>query len=191
MGCRPHRLTTRSPLIRPGDPAAHEALPAPSPHTGAELAALIALLSARRPRVRTVSVGHSRDGASRAAALAFAGAWSAVAGRSVLAVADWPENAASWLRPARRLAAAAPDAWVIAAAGPGWAQMARRLAHSTDWDPRRTFGFASLGCPRIAALAGWNTLDGMCGASAEGGTWEIGGGSLTCFPPGRDREVPW
>ncbi|MFG2877324.1 hypothetical protein ACGFYU_20415 [Streptomyces sp. NPDC048337] len=83
-------------------------------------------------------IGHSRDHASVAAASAFATAWRSLGGE-ILATVDWPEHAASWLRPARRLTAPAPDAWVIAAAPLGWAQMTRRLLHSTPWTPTRTF----------------------------------------------------
>ncbi|MFJ3792799.1 hypothetical protein [Kitasatospora sp. NPDC090091] len=190
----------RSPLIRGAEATAYGPLPVPAPHTGAEVAALVGLLAAQRPRVRTVVLGHSRDAASRAAAEAFAGAfaeaWSERAdpehrearegsgGDAVLAVVDWPERAASWLRAARRFTAPAPDAWVVAAAPLGWAQLARRLAQSTDWDPARTFGFASLAEPRAIALAGPDVLDGVRGAAAGGGTWAVRGGWLTTDPAG-------
>ncbi|WP_395297956.1 hypothetical protein ACF9IK_34250 [Kitasatospora hibisci] len=183
----------RSPLIRGAETTAYGSLPAPAPHTGAETAALVGLLAAQRPRVRTVVLGHSRDGASRTAAEAFAEAWceqegredgDASAGDAVLAVVDWPEQAASWLRPARRFTGPAPDAWVVAAAPLGWAQLARRLAQSTDWDPARTFGFASLAEPRTIALAGAAVLDGVRGAAADGGTWAIRGGWLSSDPAG-------
>ncbi|GAA2828961.1 hypothetical protein RMN57_03485 [Kitasatospora sp. CM 4170] len=189
----------RSPLIRGAEATAYGPLPPPAPHTGAEVAALVGLLVAQRPRIRTVVLGHSRDAASRAAAEAFAEAWGEPEGRAgrgdpedregsdggaVLAVVDWPEQAASWLRAARRLTAPAPDAWVIAAAPLGWAQLARRLAQSTDWAPVRTFGFASLSEPRAVALAGPDVLDGVRGAAADGGTWTIRGGWLTTDPAG-------
>jgi hypothetical protein len=47
------------------------------------------------------------------AADALAAAWTAGAGQ-VLAVVDWPAAAASWLRPAQRLAGSQPDAWILA-----------------------------------------------------------------------------
>ncbi|MEU6744355.1 hypothetical protein [Streptosporangium sandarakinum] len=152
------------------------------PHTAAELAALLGLLRAQRPGIRTVTVGHGRDAVSAAAAAAFADAWEG----EILAVVDWPEEAASWLRPARRFTAGSPDAWVVAGVPLGWAQMSRRLRHSTGWRPARTFGFASV--TRSAALAGPGTLRGLRGAAFDGGTWEIGLGLITFFPPGTERE---
>lgn len=81
-----------------------------------------------------VAVGRGRDEASVAAANAFLGAW----GGQVAVVVDWPASAASWLRPARRLLAAEPDAWVIADTAAGWEPVARRLRESPGWDPMRT-----------------------------------------------------
>ncbi|KJK58358.1 hypothetical protein [Saccharothrix sp. ST-888] len=181
MNLAPDSAGSRSSLLRPAELTAEASLPAPGPHTEAELAALIGLLTAGRTRARTVCLGHSRDEASRTAARAFTEAWCALPGRVVLAVVDWPEHAASWLRPARRLTAQQPDVWVIAAAGTGWAQLARRLRHSTDWAPARTYGFASLAQEHTVALAGHGTLDGVRGAGADGSYWEIGDGSLTSF----------
>ncbi|WP_274536959.1 hypothetical protein [Kitasatospora sp. CB01950] len=176
-------MNVRSPLIPTPEAAAHGPLPAPAPHTAAELAALLRLLTEhRRPPLHSVTIGHSRDDASRAAATAFADAWRA-AGRTVLAVVDWPEQAASWLRPAHRLTDPGPDALVIAAAPLGWAQLARRLARSTPWRPERTFGFASLAEPAATALAGPGVLDGVRGAGPDGGTWRIDHGWTDSFPP--------
>ncbi|MFD6892094.1 hypothetical protein [Streptomyces sp. NPDC059957] len=127
----------RSPLLGPAEAAAYAALPPPAPHTEAELVALVTLVA--RSGAKTVVIGHSRDSASAAAASAFATAWRSRGGE-VLDTVTWPEHAASWLRPARRLTAPTPDAWVIAAAPLGWAQMTRRLLHSTPWIPSRTFG---------------------------------------------------
>lgn len=172
-----------SPLLAAAEVTAQlGGVPAPADHTDAELAAVLGLLTeppgARRHRIDAVVVGHSRDAASAAAARAFAGAWRA-AGRQVWATVDWPEEAASWLRFADRLTAPEPDAWVIAATAPGWAQMSRRLRHSTGWDPARTVGFAALGDSRLAALVGPGTLDGMRGATADGHTWVIDRGWVT------------
>ncbi|MFB4421300.1 ABC transporter substrate-binding protein [Streptomyces sp. QL37] len=180
-----NHLTERpSPLISDHDLAAHGTPRDPAAHTGEELAALVALLlGQRKPRTETVSVGHSRDAASRAAARAFATAWSAHGG-TVLTTVDWPETAASWLRPATRLASGPPDAWVMAAALPGFAQLARRLRRSTDWDPARTYAFASLQDSRLPALAGPDTVHGMRGATADGGTWGVRGRWLTSSPAG-------
>ncbi|MFJ8608025.1 hypothetical protein ACIRH0_12600 [Streptomyces sp. NPDC093675] len=173
---------SHSPLVARADIAAFgSASSAPGPHTDAELAALLALLTGTGPRIETVTLGHSRDDASRAAAQAFATAWKSRGGK-VLTVADWPETAASWLRPATRLTAQAPDAWVVAASVLGFAQLARRLRHSTDWDPARTVAFASLQDSRLAALAGHDTLHGLRGATATGGTWDIRHGWVTAYP---------
>ncbi|MFD8782799.1 ABC transporter substrate-binding protein [Kitasatospora sp. NPDC059599] len=134
-----------------------------------------------------MTIGHGRDEASRAAASAFAEAWQARGG-TVLARVDWPEDAASWLRPARRLTAQTPDAWVIAAAVPGFAHLARRLRRSTGFDPARTVAFASLADPRLPALTGPGTLDGLHGATPDGGTWEVPGGRLTSRQPAGQSE---
>ncbi|MFE0699545.1 Ada metal-binding domain-containing protein [Streptomyces sp. NPDC058872] len=171
-----------SPLLTADEEGSYGELPLPAPHTEAELAALTGLLTAPRSRISTVVIGHSRDTASTAAARAFAAGWEGRGGQ-VLAVVDWPESAASWLRAARRLTAQTPDAWVVAAAGPGFAQLARRLRHSTDWDPSRSYAFASLADARVPALAGPATLHGLRGATADGGTWEVRGRWVVSVPP--------
>jgi hypothetical protein len=171
-----------SPLIQPADLSALGDLPVPAAHTDAELTTLFALLTQPRSRIQSIAIGHSRDTASRAAAEAFAATWK-TAGKDVLAIVDWPEQAASWLRPAQRLTDQAPDAWVIAAAPLGFAQLARRLRHSTDWDPKRTYAFAALGDSRVPTLAGAHTLHGLHGANASGGTWYINRGWITELLP--------
>ncbi|MFF2043458.1 Ada metal-binding domain-containing protein [Kitasatospora sp. NPDC058170] len=169
----------RSPLAPgPGGPP----LPPPAAHTPAELASLLGLLTGPPERIRSVVIGHGRAEAATAAARALAEAWRARGGE-VLAVVDWPEAAASWLRPATRFTAATPDAWVVAGGPEGWAQMSRRLRFSTDWDPARTFGFASIGTVAVVERAGADVLHGMRGASADGGTWRIGGELITYHPP--------
>ncbi|MGY5137443.1 hypothetical protein ACWGJW_34530 [Streptomyces nigrescens] len=176
-----------SPLIPRAEVAAYGPFPSPAPHSDAELATLLGLLTAPGVRITTVVVGHSRDTASRSSAEAFVEAWREIGRQPVLAMVDWPESAASWLRAADRFTAEEPDAWVVAAAPLGWAQMSRRLRHSTDWDPARTYGFAALGDSRVPALAGAATLQGMRGATAEGGTWAIDRGWGTQQPPARRR----
>ncbi|WP_327392272.1 ABC transporter substrate-binding protein [Streptomyces sp. NBC_01186] len=174
------RESTGSPLAAPEELTAYGELSATAPHTEAELATVLRLLSG----AETVTVGRGRDGASRTAAEAFATAWQARGG-TVLATVDWPETAASWLRPARRLTAPSPDAWVLAAAPRGFIQLARRLHHSTPWDPTRTVAFASLGDSRLPAPAGPRTLNGLSGATSEGHPWHFQGPWLREGSPSR------
>ncbi|MBL1097605.1 hypothetical protein [Streptomyces coffeae] len=179
-----------SPLLGADEETAYGPLPCPAPHTAAELAAVIGLVARLTPRAGTVAVGHSRDTASRAAATAFGTAWQERDGQ-IVAVVDWPETAASWLRPARRLTAPGPDAWVVAAAPLGWVRMGRRLRHSTAWDPSRTVAFASLRDPRVPAPAGPETLHGLRGATADGGTWDIRHRWITSHPAREGGGTPW
>lgn len=176
------RVRSRSPLIPTAELAACGDLSAPDLPSDAELTALTRLLAHRRPEAETVAVGHARDAASRLAAEAFMAAWRRRGG-TVLAVVDWPETAASWLRPAARLCAGQPQAWVMAAAPLGFVQLARRLRHSTDWDPARTVAFASLRDARLPALAGRDVLHGLRGAAPDGGTWEVRDHELISYPP--------
>jgi hypothetical protein len=147
--------------------------------TQPEIGRLIGL--ARTLHARVVTIGHGRRAESRATATAFARAWQSDGGE-ILDVVDWPATAASWLRPARRLVAGGPDAWVVADTPQAWAQVARRLRRSTDWDPARTLGAASLDDARVIELAGAPAVQGMAGATADGGTWRVRGGLLV-----RDR----
>ncbi|MBB5080148.1 hypothetical protein [Nonomuraea endophytica] len=105
-----------------------------------DVAELAGLLKWQVPGVVTVTVGHGRDPGSVAAAERFVKDWEA-GGGLVGEVVSWPEEAASWLRQARRFASGEPDAWVVIA-GPagwaGWAGMRSRLLHHTTWDPSRT-----------------------------------------------------
>ncbi|MFC4011661.1 Ada metal-binding domain-containing protein [Nonomuraea purpurea] len=131
--------------------------------TASELETVIELLG---PRAGSIVIGHGRDAAP--VAEAFAGAWRG----TVLAVVSWPDRAASWLRQARRFTAETPDAWVVAGAPLGWARMGERLRLSTDWDPRRTVGFAST--MGAVALAAPGTLEGMRGSDRSGNVWQVG-----------------
>jgi hypothetical protein len=148
---------------------------APAAHTAAELARLSQLV--RAAGVGGVAIGHGRHPTSVAAAEAFVDAWTA-GGGTVLAVVDWPSEAASWLRPARRLTSCHPDGWVIADTPAGCAQVSRRLAAQPEWSASRTFGFGSLASADLVALAGAATLTGMTGATGSGGTWRVGHGLL-------------
>ncbi|MFJ7150485.1 hypothetical protein ACIQVT_20125 [Streptomyces sp. NPDC100445] len=161
-----------SPRLDPAALADYGPWPAPRPHTGPELARLLALVEGCGLHGGGVALGHGRDTASRAAAAAFADAWRERGGQLAVVV-DWPEDAASWLRQARRLTRVEPDAWVVAAAPLGWIQLSRRLRHSTDWDPGRTFGFAAAGDTRLVTAAGPGVLDGMRGATPDGRVWTV------------------
>ena len=149
--------------------------PGAAAHTAAELDRLIRML--RASRAETIAIGHGRHAASAGAADALAAAWTAGAGQ-VLAVVDWPAAAASWLRPAQRLAGSQPDAWILADTPAGCAQLASRLTGQPGWTPGRTFGFASVATPDLLALTPPGALAGMTGATAAGGSWRIGQGLL-------------
>ena len=142
----------------------------PAPHTPGELRRLISILDDED--VMTVAIGHGRHEASEAAATALASA-CAVAGRTVLTIVDWPATAASWLRPARRLASACADAVVIADTPAGCAQVTARLA-GLGWYPARLYGFASVASPDLVSLSRPGTLAGMTGPTPDGGLWRIG-----------------
>jgi hypothetical protein len=160
----------------------------PRPHTAAELGRLMGLL--RAAGAGAIAIGHGRHPASAEAAVALAAAWTAGPGE-VVAVVDWPAVAASWLRPARRLNASQPDAWVLADTPAGFAQLAGRLAEQTSWTPARTVGFASLASPDLVALARPGSLAGLTGATASGGSWRVGHSLLVISDdpqPGRDSR---
>jgi hypothetical protein len=140
----------------------------PRPHTGAELDQLLRML--RIAKASRITIGHGRHHASAAAAAALFDAWTET-GNAAITI-SWPVDAASWLRPARRLTAERPDAWVIADTPAGMAQLAVRLAGQSDWSPTRTLGFASVASPDLISLTGtW--LSGMRGATSDGCAWLI------------------
>lgn len=145
----------------------------PGHHTEAEIQRLTTLL--RDAGARRIAIGHGRHCTSIAAAAAINVAWNAIGG-TVEQIVSWPADAASWLRPARRLVAGSPDVWVIADNPAGWAQLAARLPEHDCWSPTRTFGCAALGSPVLLDLAG-DTLTGMTGVTADGGYWRIVGRS--------------
>jgi hypothetical protein len=138
--------------------------------TEAELAGVLRLLGERK--AESIVIGSSRDAGALEEARTVEQAWLDSDGL-VLTTVDWPERAASWLRQARRFAAPQPDAWVATGRVPGWVRMGLRLRQSTDWQPRRTVATGSLADDALIAEGGPDTFDGLCGASADGGTWEI------------------
>lgn len=151
--------------------------------TGAELRQVTEL--ALRRGARSVAIGRGRSAAAAAAVTEFARRWEA-GGGTVLTVVTWPEEAASWLRQAVRLTAADPDLWVMAGTPRGWAQVTRRLLWSTPWQPGRTLAFAALGTQQAISLVGAHNLQGLAGATADGGTWTVCNGNLRLAPRGKD-----
>ena len=151
--------------------------------TGAELGRLTELALLRS--ARSVAIGRGRSAAAAAAVTEFARRWEA-GGGTVLTVVTWPEEAASWLRQATRLAAADPDLWIMAGPPRGWAQMTRRLLWSTPWQPGRTLAFAALGTQHAIGLVGAYNLHGFAGATADGGTWTVCDGNIRLAPRGSD-----
>jgi hypothetical protein len=166
------RRPSRSPRIPDHTLARYpSAVTPPGQHTSAEIARLLTML--RHAGADTIAIGHGRAPASIAAAQALQASWT-TAGGTVLIIVDWPAAAASWLRPARRLTAGNPDAWIIADTVAGCAQVVRRLAEQPNWAPTRTVGFAGLASPDLVALTAPTSLAGMTGATATGQTWRVG-----------------
>jgi hypothetical protein len=151
--------------------------PPPEQVPEAELAAALELTAALRPAAVLVNVGHGRDPGSRARAAAFVAAWTARGGE-IGTVASWPATAASWLRPATRLVAGAPDAWVVADRPEGWRGIGPRLLATGRWRAERTVAFAGLGTPELPFIAGRPATDGLRGAGGDGGTWFVVDGWL-------------
>ena len=153
--------------------------------TDLEVAALIALATARGARV--IAVGSGRTPAALAASDAITHAWRA-AGGTVAATVTWPETAASWLRQAQRFAEAPADLWVMTGPETGWAQMTRRLLWSTPWNPARTLATAAIGRQSALALVGARHLPGLSGAGADGTSWTVADdGQITVTDAGRPR----
>jgi hypothetical protein len=170
---------TLSPRL-PADLVCDAAEPGP---TDAELNRMTELALCRG--ARRVAVGRGRSAPAAGTVAAFIRRWEA-SGGVVVDVVTWPEEAASWLRQATRLAAADPDLWVMAGAPRGWAQMTRRLLWSTPWQPGRTLAFAALGTQRAIELVGAHNLSGFAGATADGGTWRVCNGNIRTTPQGMD-----
>ena len=162
---------TATPLLPPGM-AGHIA---ETEATGAELSRMTELALTRD--ARAIAIGRGNSPAAARAVAGFARRWEATGG-IIIGTVTWPESAASWLRHARRFAAADPDLWVMAGPAAGWAQMTRRLLWSTPWRPERTLAFAAIGTGRVIGLVGAHNLPGLTGATADGGTWQVSDGIL-------------
>ncbi|HEY2205972.1 MAG TPA: hypothetical protein VGH99_15980 [Pseudonocardia sp.] len=103
----------------------------PAPADPAELATVLRLVRELAPGV--VNLGHGRAPGSVARARAFERAWRERGGHLGIVV-SWPATAASWLRPATRLARGA-DTWVVADDPAGWTGIGPRLAGTGAWWP--------------------------------------------------------
>jgi hypothetical protein len=67
--------------------------------------------------------------------------------------------------------------------------MTRRLLWSTPWQPGRTIAFAALGTQRAIGLVGAHNLHGLAGATAGGGTWTVGNGTIQAAPAQEDTTT--
>ncbi|HFK1529853.1 TPA: hypothetical protein ACGXM6_003619 [Bacillus cereus] len=180
---------SRSPLIENLDKIELKQLKSPSPKNEIEIHTMMNLLTSVHPPIESITIGHGRDEASRDIAYAMAELWetkggSEGAGGYVLNIVDWPEEAASWLRPATRLTDGEPDAWIVTGSLLGWIQMCRRLYKDTNWDAQRTFGFSPLANPLMFTYAGktiegQSILEGMRGILSNGDMWYIENGRFT------------
>ncbi|MEU4718274.1 hypothetical protein AB0G06_01460 [Nonomuraea dietziae] len=146
-----------------------------SARLSAELTMVLRLVDQHHPML--VNVGHGRAAASVGRARAFVEEWEARGGL-VGEVVSWPEEAASWLRPACRMVAGHPDLWVVADEPKGWKGMGRRLAATGVWRPSRTIAFAGLAVSELPALAGEEATEGLRGALPDGRLWLVDDGHL-------------
>ena len=74
------RRGSKSPLTHRLAPAAPIDQQVPAPYTRAELETIMGLLTERRSRISAISVGHTRDDASRSAANVIIRTWVAHGG---------------------------------------------------------------------------------------------------------------
>ncbi|MEL4082309.1 MULTISPECIES: hypothetical protein [Arthrobacter] len=156
-----------SPLLRGSAvPLAGEEIPI----IGAEVRSLVTMALSRG--ATSVTIGSGRDLITRASARTIADAWS-TSGHGVAVTIDWPETAASWLRPANRFAAASTDLWIMLGPPLGWAQMTRRLLWSTPWKPSRTLLTGGVSDPRALELVGLHNLTGIAGTTRAGSAWHL------------------
>lgn len=113
---------------------------APHPHTTAEVDAIISF--ARSLRAGWIAIGTGRHPASTATSAELIRRW-ADAGGEVTALSSWPDQAASWLRPAQRLVDSGAQAHVIIDNPLGAAQLLIRLAEHEAWTSHNTILTAS------------------------------------------------
>lgn len=159
-------MATRSPILheRPGSEMSD------APIGPAELTGLIVLAYTRG--ARSIAIGSGRDSRSLDSARAVAETWKSIGGEIALEL-DWPEDAASWLRQARRFAAVEADLWIMLGPPLGWVQMTRRLLWSTTWMPTHTLLSGDLSDRRVLELVGLGDLAGIAGVTREGDPWHL------------------
>ena len=127
-----------------------------------EMGTLMNLLTSVHPPIESITIGHGRN-VSKEIAYAIAELWETKRrkakgkGGYVLNIVDWPEEAASWLRPAIRFTNGEPDAWIVTGTL-FWIQMCRRLYKDTNWN-YRTFSFSSLATPHMLKLQESQLMD--------------------------------
>ena len=92
---------------------------------------------------------------------------------------DWPVEAASWLRPARRLCASGTDGWVVLDHLAGAAQILRRLIEQDTWRADRTIVWSALRRPLLVEVVGRADLEGLRGVTPDGELWQIRDGLIT------------
>ena len=110
-------------------------------------------------------------------------------GELVGALVSWPAAAASWLRPATRLADDA-DTGVVADLPRGWAGLGPRLATTPRRDPARTVAFAPPADPDRPCVAGRAATEGSRGATHTGEVWRYRHGLLVVDPPPTTTAPP-
>ena len=147
--------------------------PRPEPRgsiTAAEVAALVALAQARS--AERIAIGSGRDPVAVDATRAIADAW-VLAGGEIAVKLAWPEEAASWLRHAKRFTADEPDLWIMSGPTLGWPQMTRRLLWSSPWDPARSLLTGTLSEPAALELVGLHNRSGIAGVTSTGTAWRL------------------
>lgn len=127
----------------------------------------------------SISVGHGRQESARHEAVQLIETWQLLtdwikpSGGIVIQVVDWPEEAASWLRQAKRFAAGNPDVWVVLGSFLSWQQMCKRLAHELNWKPERCFGLFSAMEEPIIETGNYTIMEGMRGLHPDGSRWQV------------------
>jgi hypothetical protein len=86
---------------------------------------------------------------------------------------DWPAQAASWLRPARRLTAPDIELCIVLDNLAGSAQILRRLAEQPGWHVGNIITWSAIRRPALLTLFQAERLDGLRGTTATGETWTL------------------